>query len=44
MISAAFARVLENAKIVNPTARFEIVSDVDRSGIDAAGLGAAEAS
>ncbi len=40
VISAAFARVLENAKIVNPSARFEIVSDVDRSEIDAAGLGA----
>jgi SecD/SecF fusion protein len=34
VISAAFAKVLEIAKIVNPTSRFEIVSDVDLSGID----------
>ncbi len=39
VISAAFARVLESANIVNPTSRFEIVSDVDRSGIEGAATG-----
>ena len=40
VISAAFAKVLESASIVNPTSRFEIVSDVDRSGIEGAATGA----
>ncbi len=40
VISNAFAKVLENAKIVNPTSRFEIVGDVDRAGIDGAAVGA----
>jgi SecD/SecF fusion protein len=39
VIAAAFAKVLESANIVNPTSRFEIVSDVDRSGIDGAATG-----
>ncbi len=40
VISNAFAKVLENAKIVNPTSRFEIVGDVDRAGIEGASAGA----
>ena len=33
-ISAAFAKVLDNAKIVNPTSRFEIMNAADRSSAD----------
>jgi SecD/SecF fusion protein len=44
VISAAFAKVLDSAKIVNPTARFEILSGADRAGTDAAASGSTEGS
>ena len=40
VISAAFAKVLDKAKITNPTSRFEIVIAPERTGTDSAGAGA----
>ena len=42
VISAAFARVLENAKILSP--RFEIKNAADRSGLDSSAIGTTEGS
>jgi SecD/SecF fusion protein len=44
VISAAFAKVLDSAKIVNPTARFEILSGADGAGTDAPASGPTEGS
>jgi SecD/SecF fusion protein len=44
VISAAFAKVLDSAKIVNPTARFEILSGADQAGITASASGSTEGS
>ena len=40
MISSRFAKVLDKAKITNPTSRFEIVIAPERTGTDSAGAGA----